>query len=171
MKWMNEMKKVKKIKEMKVMKKGRFLYFIFLLFFILCFLIIFAPLIKDSCQDIANSIYYFFSFLCHQIPERCFSIKDITFGFIKNENKLPVCSRDFGFYLSALIGLSLCFFIDLKKLSKKIYIVFVIAILPLAIDGITQILGLRESTNLIRFLTGIFAGFSSAIFLVYLLEK
>jgi len=41
---------------------------------------------------------------------------------------------------------------------------------PLAIDGITQLYGLRESTNEIRLLTGTLSGLSFGLVIAYVIE-
>lgn len=84
--------------------------------------------------------------------------------------KMPVCSRDVGIYLAMLIGgLAYPFFrkIESKEVPPSLWLV--LAIIPLGIDGTMQLLsnigfqlpvfGLYESTNLIRLLTGLLAGF------------
>lgn len=40
------------------------------------------------------------------------------------------------------------------------------ALLPLVIDGGTQLIGLRESTNLLRVITGFIAGYAAVFYLV-----
>ena len=46
---------------------------------------------------------------------------------------------------------------------------YFIPIIPMAIDGLTQLFKLRESNNLIRFVTGSFSGISIAFILLYLI--
>jgi len=46
----------------------------------------------------------------------------------------------------------------------------VVAAIPMAIDGGTQWIGLRESTNLLRFLTGSLLGFVCAYYLIPLVN-
>ncbi|MFB0546840.1 MAG: DUF2085 domain-containing protein, partial [Anaerolineae bacterium] len=45
-----------------------------------------------------------------------------------------------------------------------------ILLLPIAIDGVTQLLGLRASTNLLRALTGALAGSGFGLFIYPTLE-
>lgn len=73
--------------------------------------------------------------------------------------KFPVCSRDMGIYGAMLFGGIL--FLLLKKpddVQTPPFIYFILAILPIAIDGGTQLIGLRESSNFLRILTGFIAG-------------
>jgi uncharacterized membrane protein len=45
------------------------------------------------------------------------------------------------------------------KLDEKFFFILIIGIAPIAIDGIGQLLGFWESTNLTRFITGLLTGF------------
>ena len=85
---------------------------------------------------------------CHQIPERTFKIKG---------RYLPVCSRCTGLYLGIL---SFCLYAYYNYINYSILLMFIaiLAIVPTFLDGFTQLIGLRMSTNTIRFVTGIFGG-------------
>jgi len=99
-----------------------------------------------------------FRFICHRIPERC------KIGNLK----LPICTRCFGLY-SSLILFSLLFIILKFDLDKPLLLILAIGfILPLAIDGTTQYIGLRISNNRLRLLTGILAGIGCALLLAHL---
>ena len=81
-----------------------------------------------------------FAFFCHRQLERSFAIRGHQF---------PICSRCtglllgfFGFIALALINVQIPLFAGL------------IMLLPMAIDGASQLTGLRESNNLVRLLTG-----------------
>jgi len=81
-----------------------------------------------------------FAFFCHRQPERSFAIRGHQF---------PVCSRCtglllgfFGFIVLALFNVQIPLFAGL------------IMLVPMAIDGTSQLTGLRESNNLLRLLTG-----------------
>lgn len=92
--------------------------------------------------------------------------------------KMPVCARDFGLYAAMLFGAvvyPLVRELKEKKMLPALYLV--VAILPLALDGSLQ-LGtilltafdtidfVYESTNAIRFTTGIIAGFASSFYAI-----
>ena len=80
---------------------------------------------------------------CHQRADRSFYIK----GY-----QLPICARCTGIVLSSPIGYILYF-------GKKIRLMCGIALcLPMIIDGGIQYLGIKESTNFRRFLTGLLGG-------------
>lgn len=54
----------------------------------------------------------------------------------------------------------------LKKLRPLNLIWFAVALVPLAIDGATQLTGFRESTNLLRLITGAISG-GAIIWFIY----
>jgi len=88
-----------------------------------------------------------FSFCtCHRLPER--SIK--CFGLEKF-----FCSRCLGILFGGTLGLV---FISLNFHIPVPYAI--VLVLPLIVDGLSQSAGMRESTNLLRLVTGILFGFS-----------
>ncbi|MCX6774027.1 MAG: DUF2085 domain-containing protein [Candidatus Micrarchaeota archaeon] len=86
----------------------------------------------------------------------------------KTGYKMPACSRDFGIYLGAFIGIILFVIIGKRfgVVSLPVYLVFLV---PLVIDGFAQLLLNYESTNLIRVMTGLIAGSASTIALLSLM--
>jgi uncharacterized membrane protein len=96
---------------------------------------------------------FFTSFICHRIPERTFKIRKWYF---------PVCSRCTGIYLGSF---SYFVFAYLVKVEYTILIIFIgfLMIIPTFIDGLTQFIGERKSTNNLRFFTGILGGLGIAI--------
>lgn len=111
-----------------------------------------APLLMSvGWEAPAQVIYFVYSFLCHQIPERSFFIVG---------HKMAFCQRDAAIYSSVLIGGILFPLVRrwLKPLPWKLYLVLNA---PLAIDGSVQLLGLWQSTPFRRVLTGSLFGLSS----------
>lgn len=136
-------------------------------------------------------MYHFFSFFCHQITQRSLCVYETSIADCYNQNtkyenntkeirvnnligkgiKFPVCSRDTAFFFSMLIG-GIIIWIFNKNYNNPLPLwLFILIILPLAIDGLTQIIGLRESTNTIRIITGFIAGFGMPFFIIGLLNK
>jgi len=137
----------------------------------------------------ARVIYFFYSFACHQLPERSFFIgPKLTYSlqeireimgegadsllrrrrFIGNEEvgyKMAMCQRDIAIYLTILFaGIAFAFVRDrLEPLSFQAFLVFCI---PIAVDGITQLLGLRESTPPGRVFSGSLFGMA-LVWLIY----
>jgi uncharacterized membrane protein len=95
--------------------------------------------------------------------------------------KMPVCSRDIGLYGALLIG-ALVYPLVREIDDKELYppVLLVVAILPLALDGGLQFatavlfrMGsidfVYESTNAIRLVTGIIAGFAASFYAIPIL--
>ncbi len=84
--------------------------------------------------------------------------------------KFPNDTRNIGIYLFMLLaGIALPF--KWKKPNVPHLSAFAIGILPLAIDGTGQMLGLWESTNAIRFATGALAGTALSVYVYALLHS
>lgn len=96
-----------------------------------------------------------FNLICHRKPERSFFISGYQF---------PVCSRCTGFYLSLILYFiyAYYFFVDY---TQFLLICAVLLLVPAGYDSITQLLGLRESNNILRFITGLVGGIGLAIIL------
>ncbi|MDR2587003.1 MAG: DUF2085 domain-containing protein [Coriobacteriales bacterium] len=93
---------------------------------------------------------------CHQIPARSLEAGGVVFS---------ACARDTGIYLGFFFALVVAFIIYARvkgkptELPPALYVVvLVLLVLPMAFDGVTSYLGLRPTTNMIRYLTGFLAG-------------
>jgi len=96
------------------------------------------------------------TFMCHQLPYR---------SFIWGGIPLPVCARDVGIYIGAIAGFATLMLPDRPKWLGSLWLL-VAAVVPIGLDGVSQtILGLRESSNLIRVATGLVFGFGAVAFL------
>jgi len=82
--------------------------------------------------------------------------------------KIPVCSRDISIYggmlLGGLLWLALIPRLKLKPSDWPHPVWLVLALVPLAVDGFTQLFGWQESTNAIRLWTGLLAGVAMAFY-------
>ena len=86
---------------------------------------------------------------CHGMPERCFTLEGVP---------MPICARCTGIYAGFLLGVFLMFAVrKLHRLRLPAWLA-VALVAPLFIDGVTQGIGLRESTNELRVITGLLAG-------------
>ncbi|MDQ3798158.1 MAG: DUF2085 domain-containing protein [Acidobacteriota bacterium] len=132
---------------------------VFLIALVWIGLIVSAPLAKASdLTGFSGALYTFFSYLCHQIPERSFH----TLGF-----PLAVCSRCFGFYFGFLLGLGAYpFFRALDDVEPFARFWLFLAIVPMGIDWSLTFFGIWENTHLSRSLTGAILGFACAFFIV-----
>ena len=130
-------------------------------------------------------IYYLGDAECHQISERTFYL---------NGNQMPVCSRDVSIFLFITLGLfagmltERNYYISAGLLSvfpkrmqglvnrtmgaKWFAILFVVLCLaPVGLDGGIQLISDYESSNIIRFLTGIPAGFIAGLLIAILIKS
>jgi uncharacterized membrane protein len=138
----------------------------------------------------AQVIYSIYSVLCHQLPDHSYflfgpelaphSPELIAAGMSSGSNlfqvrsfvgnseigwKAALCQRDVAIYASVFLTGLLYGLVRhrVRKLSFKIYVLFVI---PIAVDGLTQLFGWRESNWWLRTLTGALFGFAS-VWLAY----
>jgi len=102
-----------------------------------------------------------FRTICHGRPERCLELFGTT---------MPICARCTAIYLGVLAGLAL--FPMLRWLRERVMrTVAFAALAPLAIDGLTQLAGLRESTNPLRMATGLIAGLAFGMWILSAVEQ
>lgn len=85
-----------------------------------------------------------FRLICHGIPHRCLSM----FG-----QRMPICARCTGIYAGLFVGIVT--FAILPWLRERwLRIAATAAGFAMFVDGFTQLLRLRESTNTLRLVTG-----------------
>jgi len=88
--------------------------------------------------------------------------------------KLGVCSRDIAIYLFMLLGALFWPFYAKGKEAGGLWpkpIWLLLAMAPIAIDGGTQFIGLRVSSNLLREITGAIIGFAMPFYLIPLMNQ
>lgn len=166
----------------KRVKASKLLFFIFLLCLLFILLQFTAPFMQDqnSFFDLSGStmiidndnywkelhhpwqdIYRIGDFLCHTKATRSFYL---------NQNQLPFCARCTAIWLGLSVGIGLMVFFSIKNYSL-FFIGFIGSVGLLGIDGVGQLLGLWESTNLIRFITGIIVGIFTGIAIGLIFEE
>lgn len=121
--------------------------------------IVAAPLLKlGGINNLADPIYSFFSYICHQISERSFHI---------HEHQLAVCARCFGFYAGFLGGIAVYPFVrafhDTDSFPR--FWLFA-AMIPMGIDFFLTFFGVWENTHLSRVITGAILGAACAFFII-----
>ena len=137
-------------------------------FYLLIVVAIFSPwaLLSLSRFDpsfllVSDAIFKFFSYLCNQLPYRSLYFDGI---------QMPVCARCAALYVATAAGL---LFFRLRGYGKKEFRMnwplFVLLFLPTALDGTTQLFGWRESTNLLRLITGFPYGIGYAYLIAWAL--
>jgi uncharacterized membrane protein len=102
-----------------------------------------------------------FRLLCHGIERRCFTMFDVP---------MPICARCAGVYIGLLAGVvafALFPFVE----ERLMRMTMVAAALPMAVDGLTQALGLRESTNPLRLVTGFVAAVAFGMWALAAIER
>lgn len=132
----------------------------------------------------ANLIYAAYRSVCHQWAFRSYflfgsqttySLEELgtlvgperTFAFLGNPElgyKVAFCERDVAIYLSALLA-GLAYAALRPRAGALSPSAYLLLLAPIALDGFTQLVGLRESTVLLRTLTGALFGLASVWFI------
>jgi uncharacterized membrane protein len=153
---------------------------------------ILAPvLIAGSAPQIGRALYTIYRPACHQLPERSlflfgpqriYSLEELhAAGLVAEQDgplerqrflgapgigyKIALCQRDLALY-GCMVATGLVFGLVRKRLRPLRLWVFGLMLLPLAVDGGTQLLMLRESNWVLRFVTGLLTG-TACVWLLY----
>lgn len=104
-----------------------------------------APyLVATGHEAAARWIYRVFSLTCHQQPERTFFIAGQPVAY---------CQRDTAIY-GGLLALGLLYALVRGRVRPAGLLTALALSAPMALDGLTQLVGLRESNAALRVLTG-----------------
>jgi len=172
-------------------------YLLFLAFLILLNAAVFYVPYAASRGDVnAQIMYSSFAPTCHQLTSRsnCLFVSsaDGSYSFgdclpsdqlsytranavaIGEETgyKLPVCSRDVAIYLAMLLGALVLPFV--RRIESDVWPnkwLLVAACVPIAIDGGTQLIGMRESSNAMRMITGAIVGVVLPFYIVPMMNS
>ena len=121
-----------------------------------------APiLMANSYAGPANLIYSAYRFACHQLPSRSYFI----FG-----QQMAYCHRDTAIYTALFLSIVIFGLVRhrIKPLPLPAYALFVA---PMALDGLTQLVGLRVSSWQLRTVTGALFGIGSGWLALPYLEE
>ena len=121
--------------------------------------------VTDAMPGFERWIYHAGDEQCHQLPQRSLSL---------NGNQMPFCSRCVSIYLLMAIGLAITVLPHLPRyddITALRWWVVVIALVPIGVDGLGQLYGLWESTNLVRFVTGGLIGAVTGLALGFMLRE
>jgi len=110
---------------------------------------------------VAKPLFFALHTICAQIPSHSFFILG---------HQLGLCARNLAIYSSMFLG-GLVFVLGKKRLPGIPWWVWVLMMLPMALDGTTQMFGWRESTWALRVITGTLFGLGSVWFALPLLQK
>jgi uncharacterized membrane protein len=138
-----------------------------------------APLLAAAGADgLAGGLYAAYHAACHQWPFRSFflfgpqavysadqllalGVDPYTFaGGAATGWKMAFCERDLAIYLG-LLAFGLFYARRLRATGPMPFRLYALAIAPLALDGLTQLVGGRESTWQLRLVTGALFGLAS----------
>lgn len=122
-------------------------------------LIVLPPILAaNSFENIADAIYGFFSYICHQKLERSLHL----FG-----HQFAVCSRCFGVYFGILLGIAAYprwrRIDDIEPLPR--FWLF-LSLVPIGIDWSLSVFGIWENNHVSRLITGLILGFACATYIV-----
>jgi uncharacterized membrane protein len=123
--------------------------------------------IDDNTQIITsmpfpiNLVYTAGDRLCHQQAER---------SLFLNGNEMPFCTRCTALWFGIVLGLGFMVLYSFVLTEKFLWLIF-IGFTPIGIDGVGQLFGFWESTNSIRFLTGVLAGIVTGIMIALLIDE
>lgn len=102
-----------------------------------------------------------FRLFCHGMPERCFYIWGVP---------MPICARCTAIYVG--LALAIAAFALLPRLTERgARFLLLAAVVPLGVDGLTQLVRLRESTNGLRSATGLIAGIAFGLWAITAVES
>ncbi|HEY2092072.1 MAG TPA: DUF2085 domain-containing protein [Thermoanaerobaculia bacterium] len=102
-----------------------------------------------------------FRVVCHGIPHRCLFL----FG-----TRMPICARCTAIYIGLIAGVA-AFLIAPWIHERLLRAMMWIAMLPMAVDGFSQLLRFRESTNILRIATGFPAAFFFVMWAMSAVER
>jgi uncharacterized membrane protein len=102
-----------------------------------------------------------FRLFCHGIPRRCLTIWGVP---------MPICARCTAIYIGALTGIVGAWLLPWMSERAARFVMYAAAT-PLAIDGLTQLTTLRESTNMLRLMTGAIGGIGFALWALTAVQR
>jgi uncharacterized membrane protein len=108
-----------------------------------------------------NGVYSIGDRFCHQKADRSLFV---------NGNEMPFCTRCTAIWLGLAVGLGVMVFFTIE-LNEKFFIAIIVSFVPLGVDGIGQLLGFWESTNIVRILTGLPAGIVCGVAIGIILDE
>jgi len=122
-------------------------------------LIVGAPVFAaNGLTNISAPIYHFFSYICHQLPYRSFSLEG---------HQLAVCSRCFGVYFGLFFGfLAYPLWRPIGEIEPLPRIWLILALIPIGVDWSLGFFRIWENTFTSRFVTGLILGIACATYMV-----
>ncbi len=106
-------------------------------------------------NPVFHAVYISGDYMCHQHADRSFFI---------NGNQMPYCARCTGTFLGLAFGLLIAAYYRVRIG----FVLYLLLLLPLALDGTIQLITPYESNNLMRIITGMLMGTFSALVFAYM---
>ncbi len=104
------------------------------------------------------SVFSFFGYICHQIPERSLHVAG---------HQMAVCSRCFGVYFGLFAGIvTYPLWRPVDEIEPIARIWLFLSLIPIAIDWSLTVFRIWENTHISRFVTGMILGVGCATFIV-----
>ena len=131
--------------------------------FLWCAIIVFPPL-QHFCAwatGPANAIYHSFASICHQMDSRSYHL----FG-----HKFAVCARCTAIYFGFLFGVILAPIVDRRPASHPL-VIWLMAVAPMLVDVLLDILSIHNSTIATRTITGGWFGLFAGMMMVPLFAE
>lgn len=114
--------------------------------------IVAAPLLGLS------SVYSFFSYVCHQMPDRSLHL---------DGHSMAVCTRCFGVYFGLAAGVLIYpLWRPIEEIEPIRRFWLFLSLIPVTIDWSLTVFEIWENTHLSRFVTGMILGVACATFIV-----
>lgn len=122
-------------------------------------LIIAPPLLLSAGSSTGSStIYTFFSYICHQMPDRSIHLAG---------HQLAVCTRCSGVYFGLLAGILIYpLFRPIDEIEPIPRFWLFLSLIPITIDWSLTVFGIWENTHISRFVTGFILGVACAVFII-----
>jgi uncharacterized membrane protein len=107
------------------------------------------------------AVYKVGSLVCHQRPERSFHMSGM---------QMPVCARCFGLYVGGAAGLALAWAVRRRWSPTAVRAGLLAGAVPIALTVASEWLGLLETSNAARWLTGLPLGLVAGCAIVQVLR-
>lgn len=122
-------------------------------------LIVSAPLLQaNGVSHFSSPIYRFFSYICHQMPER-------SLHYLGHQ--MAVCSRCFGVYFGLLAGIVVYPLVrSIEETEPIARFWLILSLIPITVDWSLTVFGVWENTHVSRLVTGMILGFACAVYIV-----
>jgi uncharacterized membrane protein len=124
-----------------------------------------SPVDFDGLDPVSRFMYNAGDGQCHQRENRT---------LLLNGNQMPFCARCVAIYTFMAVGVAISVFPRMPgydRINDLKWYWLIAALVPIGIDGVGQLLGFWESTNLMRFITGGLCGLVVGVALGFMLRE